>query len=89
MPEFTDEQVERMARMFHARSKEGRDGFQWPVNGDWGRKRDMDNARRALEYVFREPAGPAASDVSALAARGLGTGGYRIVPQVPEPGDPS
>lgn len=32
-------------------------------------------------------AGPAASDVSALVARGLGTAGYRVVPQVAEVGE--
>lgn len=50
--EITDQMVEGMARMLHSRSAEGRSGFSWPVNGDWGRQRDLESAHRALTYVL-------------------------------------
>lgn len=50
--EITDEMVERLARAFFAQSKEGRDGFTWPLNGEVFRERDMAQARRTLEYVL-------------------------------------
>ena len=50
--EITDEVVERMARMLFAQTTEARSGFTWPINGDWDRKRDMERARKVLEYVL-------------------------------------
>lgn len=51
-PTITDEMAEGMARMLHAQSAEGRSGFSWPVNGEWGRQRDLEAARIVLNYVF-------------------------------------
>lgn len=62
----SDEQVERTARMLFARTKEGRDGFTWPVDGDWGRQRDLDSARRFLVHAVG-PSAPAAVDALAKA----------------------
>jgi hypothetical protein len=47
-----EEMVERLARVLFMRTKEGRDGWTWPVNGESGRKRDMDDARRVLPYIL-------------------------------------
>ena len=44
--------VERMARMLFAQTTEARSGFTWPINGEWGRERDMERARRVLAYVL-------------------------------------
>jgi hypothetical protein len=52
---ITDEMVERMARMIFAQSTEARSGFTWPINGDWGRQRDLERARTILEYVLPGP----------------------------------
>lgn len=56
--EPTDEQVERMARSIHSRSAEGRSGFSWPVNGEWGRERDLKYARQSLTYILNGPKPP-------------------------------
>lgn len=56
--EPTDEQVERMARSTHSRTHEGRNGFSWPINGDWGRQRDLKDARRSLTYILNGPKPP-------------------------------
>lgn len=50
--QITDAMVERMARSQHARTKEGRDGWSWPINGEWGKTRSLEAARRSLEYVI-------------------------------------
>ena len=47
-----------MARTFHARTREGRDGFAWPINGERNRQRSLDDARRALRYVLNGPGDP-------------------------------
>lgn len=47
----TDEQIERMNRAFFLRTKEGRDGFSYPLSTGWALKRDLDDARRALVEV--------------------------------------
>ena len=50
--EVTDDMVERMARVLFSRTTEARNGWTWPINGDWGRQRDMDDARRVLGRVL-------------------------------------
>jgi hypothetical protein len=50
--EVTDDMVERLARALFARSKEGRDGFTWPLNGDHDRQRNMNDARKLLVRVL-------------------------------------
>ena len=50
--ELTDEMVEGMARMLFMHSREGRDGFTWPLNGDWGRDRDLEAAARLSGVPF-------------------------------------
>ena len=50
--EITDEMVERMARTLFARTTEAGRGWTWPINGDWGRQRDLKDARKALRRVL-------------------------------------
>jgi hypothetical protein len=54
--EVTDDMVERLARALFARTKEGRDGFSWPLNGDHDRQRDMEMARNLLVRVLGDAA---------------------------------
>ncbi len=44
--------VERMARALFARTREGRNGFMWPLNGAFSRERDMEDAHRALTRIL-------------------------------------
>lgn len=46
--EPNDEQIERTARMLFARTKEGRDGFSWPLNPGVYKERDLEAARSFL-----------------------------------------
>lgn len=55
---ITDEVVERMARALYARTQEARAGFTWPINGDWGRRRDLVDARKLLHYILGNPQQP-------------------------------
>lgn len=52
MAAMNEAMVERMARMLFAQSTEARSGFTWPINGDWGRARDMERAETALAFVL-------------------------------------
>ena len=52
----TDEaMVERMARILFAQTAEARNGWTWPINGEWGRARDMERAEKALRFVLGVP----------------------------------
>lgn len=44
--------IERTARALFARTKEGRDHFTWPLNGERDRQRDLADAERFLTHVF-------------------------------------
>ena len=49
-----EEMVERMALILHAQTKEGRDGWSWPVN-EFQREGQMKRARVALHHVLGLP----------------------------------
>lgn len=50
--DITDAMAEGMARMMFTQTTEGRNGFTWPLNGEWDRERDLERARTALRYVL-------------------------------------
>lgn len=43
-----DAAVEIVARAFFSQTREASSGFTWPINGQWGRDRDMERARNVL-----------------------------------------
>ena len=46
--EVPDAAVEIVARAFFSQTRESSSGFHWPINGQWGRDRDMERARNVL-----------------------------------------